>query len=108
MKFYSSKIKNLEITGRLFWIGNILFSLTLFCFSLYFLYLIYLRFGNFNRDMDINMIVTLSVVIFILLVAVFLAIEVSTLYKRIINQDVRNYVDSIDDIKGHQNEDFDF
>lgn len=102
IKFYSLKTEKLELTGKLFWIGNVAFSFTLFCFSLYFLYFIYISFENFERDMRGSIIVTLVITILILLLAVFLAIEASTLYKRILNQKERDYVDSIEDIKGDQ------
>ncbi|TBN00844.1 hypothetical protein EYD45_13540 [Hyunsoonleella flava] len=108
MQFYSSKSKKLELTGKLFWIGNILFSLTLFCFSLYFLYFIYKSFESFEGNMRTSMVLTLVITILILLVAVFLALEASTLYKRILHQKERDYVDSIEDIKGNQDGDFNF
>ena len=53
-----------------------------------------------------SMIITLVITVFILILAVFLAIEASSLYKRILNQKERDYIDSIDDIKGQQDEGF--
>ncbi len=107
MKFYSLKTKSLELTGKLFWIGNIIFSITLFCFSLYFLYLIYTSYVNLEGDMKSSMVIALAVTVLILLLAVFLALETSALYKRILNQNERDYVDSIEDIKGYDNEESD-
>ncbi len=106
MRFYTLKAKKPELTGKLFWVGNILFSLTLFCFSLYFLYFIYISFENFDGTIRNSMIITLVITVFILILAVFLAIEASSLYKRILNQKERDYIDSIDDIKGQQDEGF--
>ncbi|GAL71466.1 hypothetical protein JCM19302_1144 [Jejuia pallidilutea] len=106
MKFYSLKTKNLELKGKLFWIGNLVFSISLFCFSLYFIYFIFISYANFEAGMQNSILITLAITILILLVGVFLALETSTLYKRILNQKERDYIDSIDDIKGHQEEDF--
>lgn len=104
IKFYNTKTKKLELHGRLFWIGNIIFSITLFCFGLYFLYFIYISYASFEGNMEGSIIITLTITILILLVGVFLALETSALYKRILNQKERDYIDSIDDIKGNQNE----
>lgn len=101
LRFYSLKTNTLELTGKLFWIGNLFFSVILFCFSLYFLYFIYINFENFKSDVPVNVIIALVAVVVILVVAVFLAIEISVLYKRILNQEAQNYIDSIDDIKGN-------
>jgi peptidoglycan/LPS O-acetylase OafA/YrhL len=106
MKFYSLKTKNLELKGKLFWIGNLVFSISLFCFSLYFIYFIYISYANFEAGMQNSILITLAITILILLVGFFLALETSTLYKIILNQKERDYIDSIDDIKGHQEEDF--
>jgi len=105
LKFYSLKTKKLELKGKLFWIGNIIFSISLFCFSLYFLYFIYISYANFDRSMENSVLIKLAITILILLVGVFLALETSALYKRILNQKERNYIDSIEDIKGQQEED---
>lgn len=108
LKYY--KLDSIIITSniKVFWVGNLLFSIALFCFSLYFLYFIYSVLYGLNRMVYSDYLFPLAICLYVLLVAVFLAIEASVLYKRFKNLEVQRITDSIDDIKGHQDEDFDF
>ncbi|SER03870.1 hypothetical protein SAMN05421824_2861 [Hyunsoonleella jejuensis] len=104
MKFYNTKNEKLELQGKLFWIGNMVFSIMLFCFGLYFLYFIYISYVSLERNLGSGILITLAITVLILLVGVFLALETSALYKRIVSQKEREYIDSIEDIKGQQDE----
>ncbi|GEM_PF-3214568 len=105
IKFYQNLDVKPKVKGVLFWLGNLLFSLALFCSSLYVLYTFYIMYFDSIGIFRANILVPLVVFSLGLILAIGLAIEQSLLYKAIVNYEERSLGDSIDDIKGHQEDD---
>ncbi|MEW4924415.1 hypothetical protein [Algibacter sp. 2305UL17-15] len=106
LKYYRTTSTFEAFSGSLFWIGNIVFSIVLFCFSLYMLYSFYLIIDTLRDPVNLDYLLPFGICAFTLLLGVFLALEESALYKYIQNYKEQQFVDSIDDIKGHQKGDF--
>lgn len=101
LKYYSGGLTIIKPDIKVFWVGNLLFSIALFCFSLYFLYTMYfVIYGINGATYSISFLLPLAIFSYALLVGVFLAIEASVFYKKVKNFEDQNILDSIDDIKG--------
>ncbi|MGC6429708.1 MAG: hypothetical protein ACON5F_01550 [Jejuia sp.] len=80
------------------------FGIFILC-NLYIVYQVFQDIGIRKREVQDEDIIGLSIVILMLILAVISAIEVSSFYKSIMSQENKPIKESIDDIKGHQDED---
>ena len=108
LTYYKLDIINVKPEVKIFWVGNLLFSIALFCLSLYSLYILYTVFYRMDGVFGKHYLLPIGICIYTLLVGVFLAIEASVFYKRNKRLDEKKIFDSIEDIKGNSEEDWVF
>ncbi|MFI1744188.1 hypothetical protein [Thalassobellus sediminis] len=106
IKYYNSKIIKPILLGAAFWIGNILFSILIFCYSLFIIYKILLKYYDLDFEMSTDDFIGLLIIIFILLTSAFIALEASDLYKRVLKTKNQSQTDTIDDIMGCKDDEF--
>lgn len=104
LKFYFRPHQNTNGVVNFLWGCNLVFSFTLFSVLIYVLYKIYQDIFSRQRDIQDEDIVGFTIVFIMLVLSVISAIEVSAFYKNVICLKDDTVYDSIEDIKGYQDE----
>ncbi|GAB1858125.1 hypothetical protein MHTCC0001_29620 [Flavobacteriaceae bacterium MHTCC 0001] len=107
LHFYNKKQQFSWFSIRPFWIFNLIFSIVVFVLSLYLMYTYYSIYSSFKNQMLTGVLVSLIVTIFMLIFSILSTIECSELYKKMVNVIKQDEFESIDDIKGCQDDDLD-
>ena len=98
LRFYKKTPEVINLEKNVFWLGNIIFAVTLIVFSIY---LLFIRYEIYSQmQFDSQYVLPFIIITFFLTLGVFLIAEVGFLYRKIQYLQQQNKIESIDDIKG--------
>lgn len=103
-KYYTNNKGNCKVEGKIFWIANGVFAAALCVISLFAFYSYYEIYGETIMAMNSDTLEFVFIFTGLLALGIALSIEESVLYKRLITLASLSDKETIDDIKGEQNE----
>ncbi len=103
-KYYTKNKGNCKVKGKIFWIANGVFAAALCITSLFAFYSYYEIYGETIMAMNSDTLEFVFIFTGLLALGIALSIEESVLYKRLITLASLRDKETIDDIKGEQNE----